>query len=74
MNLARNMGPVDQVLRTLMGVICMYLGPFSDGLTTDFISGLLLALVGLLVIISSFVGFCPLYHAAGFNTYKEPGV
>ncbi len=73
MTLARNMGPIDQVFRTLMGVACMYLGPFSDWLTSDFISGVLLALVGLLVIISSLAGFCPFYYAAGFNTYREPG-
>lgn len=73
MTLTRNMGPVDQVFRTLMGLTCMYLGPFSDWLTSDFMSGVLLALVGLLVIVSSLTGFCPFYYAAGFNTYREPG-
>lgn len=73
MTLPRNMGPVDQVFRTLMGIVCIYLGPLSDWLTSDFVSGLLLALVGLLVIVSSLIGFCPFYHAAGFNTYRDPG-
>ena len=73
MTLPRNMGPVDQLLRILMGLFCLYLGPFSDWLTSDYVSGLLLAFVGLLVIISSLTGFCPFYHAAGINTYREPG-
>ena len=70
MKLNRNMGSVDQVFRTIMGLALIYIGPLSDALTTDFISGLLLASVGVMIVVSSFIGFCPLYHVAGFNTYK----
>ena len=70
MKLNRNMGFVDQVFRTIMGLVLIYIGPFSEVLTSDFISGLLLASVGVMVIVSSLIGFCPLYHVAGFNTYK----
>jgi hypothetical protein len=70
MKLKRNMGPVDQVFRTAMGAALIYLGPFSEWLTADFMSGMLLALVGILTIVSAASGYCPLYHLAGFNTYR----
>lgn len=70
MKLKRNMGPVDQILRAAMGIGLIYIGPFSNILTSDFMSGILLALVGALTIISAASGYCPLYHIAGFCTYK----
>lgn len=37
-------------------------------------SGMLLALVGALTIVSATSGYCLLYHVAGFNTYRpKPG-
>jgi hypothetical protein len=70
MKLVRNMGPADQVLRTVIGVSLIYLGPVSGILTSDPLSGILLALVGVLAIASAATGYCPLYHIAGFCTYK----
>ncbi len=70
MKLKRNMGPVDQVFRGAMGVGLIYLGPISEILTADFMSGVLLALVGALTVVSAASGYCPLYHIAGFCTYK----
>lgn len=71
MKLHRNMGINDQVFRTLMGLCLIYLGPFSDILTSDTLSAALLAGIGIMIIISSFIGWCPLYHVAGFNTHKR---
>ena len=68
MKLKRNMGPVDQVIRAVVGVSLIYLGPVSKMLTSDFMSGMLLALVGALALISAATGYCPLYHVSGFCT------
>jgi hypothetical protein len=70
MKLKRNMGPADQVFRASMGIGLIYLGPVSQLLTADFMSGMLLALVGALTVISAASGYCPLYHMAGFCTYR----
>lgn len=70
MKLKRNMGPADQVFRAAMGVGLIYLGPISKMLTADFMSGMLLAFVGVLTVISAASGYCPLYHIAGFCTYR----
>lgn len=67
----RNMGFPDQVFRTCMGIAFIYFGPLSDVLTSDYMSSLLLAIIGVMTIVSSLFGFCPLYFVAGFNTYKK---
>ena len=70
MKISRNMGPVDQTLRTLIGIALIYLGPVSHILTSDFMSGVLLGFIGILNIASSAIGYCPMYQMAGFFTYK----
>lgn len=64
------MGFFDQVFRTVMGAGLVYIGPFSDILTTDTLSSVLLSLVGGMIIVSSLIGWCPVYHMSGFNTNK----
>ena len=71
MKLNRNMGSIDQVLRAIMGLVFIYFGPVSDLLITDGLSVVLLALVGILALVSSLTGYCPFYHMAGINTYRK---
>ena len=71
MKLQRNMSLLDQIFRTTMGLALIYIGPFSNILTSDTLSAVLLSLVGVLIIISSLIGWCPFYHMAGFNTYNK---
>ncbi len=71
MKLKRNMGLVDQVFRIFMGLGLIYLGPFSDFLTNDTLSSVLLSAVGAMIIISSLIGWCPFYHFAGLSSYRE---
>jgi len=71
MKFHRNMGLYDQIFRTIMGLGLIYLGPLSDVLTSDTLSESLLAGVGIMIIISSLIGWCPLYHIAGFNSHRR---
>lgn len=71
MNLKRNMGLTDQIFRTLMGLALIYIGPLSDVITSDTLSSVLLSVVGVMIIISSIIGWCPVYHLAGFNTNRS---
>lgn len=64
------MGVADRWLRSAMGLGLIYLGPFSDVLTSDPMSGALLAMVGVLTVGSAAIGYCPLYHIAGVCTYR----
>lgn len=72
MKINKNMGVADRWFRGAMGVGLIYLGPLSDVLTSDPLSGALLAVVGVLTVGSAAIGYCPLYHIAGFCTYRSP--
>lgn len=71
MMLQRNMSLIDMVFRTLMGISLIYFGPFSDLITNDTLSSVLLSTVGIVIIISSLIGWCPFYHFAGISTYRK---
>ena len=71
MKIFRNMGPIDQVFRSLMGLVLIYFGPVSDLLVEDPLSEILMALIGILTLVSAISGYCPVYHVAGINTYRK---
>ncbi|BAI76082.1 hypothetical protein AZL_d02560 (plasmid) [Azospirillum sp. B510] len=58
----RNLGPVDRALRAILGLILISLtvvGPQS-----------LWGLVGLVPLLTAFVGFCPAYTLLGIKTCR----
>jgi len=63
----KNMGTIDRVIRTLLAVVVVAL------YFTDKISGTLAIVLGIVAIgflLSSFVGVCPGYLPFGFSTRK----
>lgn len=63
-----NMGKIDRILRFLLGVLVIYL------YFTNQISGLwavVLGIFAIIFIITSFVGFCPVYTLLGIKTNKK---
>ncbi len=70
MKLQRNMGSLDQGFRILMGIALIYIGPFSDIITNDTLSSILLVSVATMIIISSLIGWCPFYYLAGLSSYR----
>ena len=63
----KNMGTIDRVIRTLLALLVAVL------YFTDMISGTLAIILGIVAVgflLSSFVGFCPGYLPFGFSTRK----
>jgi hypothetical protein len=59
----RNMGPVDRALRIAIGVVLITLvftGPHT-----------LWGLLGVIPLVTAFVGFCPLYRVLGIRTTRK---
>ena len=61
----KNVGMIDRVIRIIFGIILMYLlvgnmvaAPWSY----------LVALIGLILLVTGIVGTCPLYSILGMNT------
>ncbi|WP_298997019.1 DUF2892 domain-containing protein [uncultured Tenacibaculum sp.] len=64
----KNMGNTDKAIRTLIALIIAALSYF------EIISGVLgniLLVLAIILLITSFVNFCPLYRLFGINTRKD---
>lgn len=63
-NLKKNIGKVDQIIRIILGLILVSFFFLLDG-------GLrYIGIIGLVLILTSFMKFCPLYTLFGINTNK----
>lgn len=61
----KNMGNADRIIRLLVAGVFAYL--YFGGVVTGTL-GLVLAILGGVFVLTSLVGFCPLYTVFGFNT------
>ncbi len=62
----RNESNQDRGIRAVLGIIALLVGLFAAG---GFLRSLLI-IVGLVLVITAAVGFCPLYRLLGINTCK----
>lgn len=67
MSLTKNMGSADRVIRTILAIlfgVLYYTGVISGTL------GIILVVLGVVFLLTSFVSFCPLYAPFGIKTCK----
>lgn len=60
-----NMGNADRIIRVLLAAVFAYL--YFSG-TVSGTPGLILVILGGVFVLTSLVGFCPLYKVVGINT------
>lgn len=61
----KNMGAADRIIRVMLAAVFGYL--YFSGVVTG-IAGLLLVILGSVFVITSLIGYCPLYTLFGLNT------
>ena len=61
----RNMGVADRIIRVLLADVLAYL--YFAGIVTGTVGVILIILAGVFVL-TSLIGFCPLYTLIGLNT------
>ena len=61
----RNMGVADRIIRVLLAAVLAYL--YFAGIVTGTVGVILIILAGVFVL-TSLIGFCPLYTLIGLNT------
>jgi hypothetical protein len=66
-NMKKNMGSADRGIRILLAIIMGGLY-FTNTVTGAF--GVVLLVLAVVFLLTSFVSFCPLYSIFGFNTNK----
>lgn len=70
-NMKPNMGNADRIIRVLIAAVLAYL--YFSGTVTGTL-GLILVIVGAVFVLTSLVGFCPLYTLVGLNTCPKKKV
>lgn len=64
----KNMGPIDKMIRSVIGIIIAIL--YYSGIITGTLAIVLLAFA-IVFLLTSFISFCPLYALLGINTNKK---
>ncbi len=67
----RNMGVLDRIIRTLLGVSCIALGLFAPSLIGVSLLNALVVLFGIVNLLSSAVRVCPAYIVCDISTVKS---
>jgi len=68
MKMKKNMGTIDKVIRILVAVAIAILY-FTNVITG--LLGIVLAVLAIIFVITSFISFCPLYLPFGIDTGKK---
>ena len=63
----RNMSNLDRVIRFVLAAVLAYL--YFGGIVTGTF-GIILLMVGVIFLLTSLVGFCPLYALFKLSTYR----
>ena len=67
MNLTKNVGSVDQVIRIIAGIALIALAFIKLGGIAS-TGGIVAAIVGVVLILTAIINFCPLYRILGMST------
>ncbi len=65
--MTKNVGRADQWIRIIIGALLILWGLFGLTGTGKWVA----IVVGLIPLLTAFIGFCPLYTLIGVNTRKE---
>lgn len=63
----RNMSNIDRLIRAILAVVLVYL--YIGGMVTGTF-GIILVVLGVILLITSVIGFCPLYALFKLSTFK----
>jgi hypothetical protein len=66
-----NMHPLDRIARIIVGGILIFIGFFTRDLISDPLFGTMLGVFGVVNVVSSIIGVCPIYLMAGISTLKK---
>ncbi len=65
-----NEGTADRAVRAIAGVAALVVAWMFLGLAAGAILGIVVALVGVVLLVTAAVGFCPAYRIVGISTCR----
>lgn len=67
----KNVGKVDMVVRVVLGLVLLYVG--AAQVVTTGIATYIIALIGLILLVTGVTGHCAIYSILKINTRKDMG-
>lgn len=64
----KNEGTVDRAIRVALGLVVLALAWMALGLGSGSVLGIVAGIVGLVLVVTGIVGFCPAYRLIGVRT------
>ena len=64
--MTQNVGSVDKIIRLVLGIILLALGIFQLGIAS--LWGILAVIVGVVLIVTALIKFCPIFKILGINS------
>jgi hypothetical protein len=71
MSLKCNIGRLDQVLRTVTGLVLVYVGFVNTAIINDSLINNALGVFGVINIVVGFIRVCPVYYMANISTLTD---
>lgn len=68
MSFKPNLSTTDRIIRTLVGIGCIYVGFIDQNIITNNIISILVGIFGIVNIVAAVISHCPVYGLAGFST------
>lgn len=65
-----NVGSADRLIRLIAGIVLIVI-PFLMGMSVNSIPGLAMIIVGVILVVTAVIKFCPLYKIIGASTNKS---
>lgn len=67
--MGKNVSNADRVIRVIVAIIAFVIAAMVG---FGSVLGIILAIVGVIMLVTAAIGFCPLYRVFGINTCKVP--
>ena len=64
----KNEGNLDRIVRTILGITALIVALTVLDVMTGATFGVIVAAIGVILIISAIIGFCPMYKVIGLET------
>ncbi|MCA9913954.1 MAG: DUF2892 domain-containing protein [Anaerolineae bacterium] len=68
--MTRNVGSTDRIIRFVLGIALIALGIYLNGTDAGTLGLVVPVLVGLVLIVTGALNFCPIWAVVGINTIR----
>ena len=69
MNLVKNVGKIDKTIRLLAGAALLLFSVFGLGISS--VTGAIISAVGIILLLTGLINFCPLFKILGISSVKS---